>query len=368
MKANEDNSSEGQAQHNICYEREDYDGGETGGLEGSEGDNKKVENDDIKSETVTEDSDRRLKWYKRISGFGLMLAAIRVALLTGAELTVQKMNRVNPVVLLFYRSCTIMSLALPLSIISNNPPFPADRPLRHRALIVLRGFISCVGSMASFYSLQHMPLGDYKMMYSCRPVLTLLSARIFLKEPVGWVEALATVLMLSGVVMTIKPAFIFGSDLIETVDDEYYLGALVFMGSIVLTANTQVILRFLRKENFLSLIFAREIQFTVLIFVVINIAEMVMVSLTVWEKLQVLGIASLNILTSSLNIFALKLEDANKIALLDRSWALLLAFIVQIAFGEYPDIYTIVGICCVLTGIIAIGVKKIVNKSNKNVK
>ena len=28
--------------------------------------------------TVTEDSDRRLKWYKRMPGVGLMLAAIRV--------------------------------------------------------------------------------------------------------------------------------------------------------------------------------------------------------------------------------------------------------------------------------------------------
>ena len=32
----------------------------------------------------------------------------------------------------------------------------------------------------------------------------------------------------------------------ESVDDEYYLSALVYLGSIVLTANIQVILRYLR--------------------------------------------------------------------------------------------------------------------------
>jgi hypothetical protein len=70
-----------------------------------------------------------------------------------------------------------------------------------------------MGAMASFYSLQHMPLGtvplclceeieencknimiikissgDQKMIISTKPVFTVISARLFLKEPCGLLE------------------------------------------------------------------------------------------------------------------------------------------------------------------------------------
>jgi len=206
------------------------------------------------------------------------------------------------------------------------------------------------------------------MITSCKPVLTILSARIFLKEAFGAIEVLATVLMMAGVVLVIKPAFIFGtveSDVGE--DDQYLVSALLLLGSTFLTANISIILKYLRKESLLSILITREIVFSVITFVVISVFGLPLFLLEPMERLEVLLMSGICLLTSALNIAALRVEEANKVTVIDRSSSIIVSYIVQIIVtDDVPGMYTSIGVVLVLLAIIIIGANKIFCNNKKN--
>ena len=80
-----------------------------------------------------------------------------------------------------------------------------------------------------------------------------------------------------------------------------------------------------------------------------------------WEdrlKFVVLSVSS--IFTSVLNIISLKVEEAGKVALLDRSSAIIIALIIQITiFHEIPDNLSLVGLFLVLAAVFLTGLYKL---------
>ncbi|XP_023348982.1 solute carrier family 35 member G1 isoform X2 [Eurytemora carolleeae] len=332
----------------LMLEKEDEDNSKTDEM---------MKNNDV--EGLKEE--KKTKCYKKIIGLGLILTLIKIILSSLSDLLVKKLDNVHPITLLFYRSLAMLSLIFPISIGTNKPPFPADTKPKERFLLVLRGVLGCVGAMAVFYALQHMPLGDQKMIISCRPVLSIISARIFLKEPCGKFEILATLLMMSGVVLVIQPDFIFGTmGLGVERDSEFFLAAILLLASTILTANVSIILRYLRKENIVSIIISRELQYTILTFMVVSIVGLPLATLDTWDKLRVLTMACVTLSCCVLNILALKLEQANKIVLMDRSSAIVVAFTIQIVvFGDYPGLLTCIGVGLAMCAIFLLGVKKI---------
>jgi len=306
----------------------------------------------------------RLSWYKRFIGLGLILTVVKVVLKVLGDVIVKRMKHVDPIVLLHYRSITMMTMCLPASIALNKPPFPQDRTLKARLLLVTRGLIEGVAAMAFFFSLQHMPIGDQKMVTTSRPIITIISARIFLKEAIGKAEILATMLMTAGVILVIKPDFIFGEiikteDFVER-DNQYMLAACLLLGSTILTANGTIIVRMLRKENFMSMMFSREIQYSALTYAVIQFAGLAYMMLSPIDRLQVFAISAVQVMIQLLNLASLKLEEANKITIVERSSGIIVAMLVQIfIFDDLPDMITSIGVALGSCAVVTIGIKKI---------
>ena len=88
---------------------------------------------------------------------------------------------------------------------------------------------------------------------------------------------------------------------------------------------------------------------------------------SVQDKLKIAAFAISFIVESNLNLIALKLEEAGKIDLVDRSANIIIAFTIQIVyFGDIPEFYTFIGIGLVLLAILVVGAKSLCgNKYNK---
>jgi len=306
-------------------------------------------------------------WYKRIAGLGFILIIAKVFSKTLVDMIVRQLDSVHPIVILFYRSMTMMTIMMPVSVATNSPPFPSDRTLKERLLLILRGVIDCLSTMASFYSLQHMPLGDQRMLVACRSLVTLISARIFLKEAFGIFETISAVLMMSGIVLVLRPPFIFGNlQSGDFYDEEYLPAALTILASIVLSGNIQVILRYLRKEALMSILVTRELEFSMITYCIINIAGLPFFLLTAVNRAQVLAMACAACMTQSFNVLATKVEEASKLSMVERSVSVILGFILQIAwYNNLPGLLSYLGAALVLSSILMLGSKKICfNKFN----
>ena len=188
-------------------------------------------------------------FWKRIAGFGLMLIILKNIISIFADIIVKKIPNIHPVTLILYRSIISLSIAMPWGILQDQPPFPSNQTAKDRVLIVARGVIACLQVMASYFALKQMPLGVQKMILSTRPVFTIIFARFFLKESCGLVECVTIVLMLTGLVLVIKPPFLFTQQLESGYTEWFLLSALLLFLSTAIHSNVSIILRHLRKQS-----------------------------------------------------------------------------------------------------------------------
>ena len=298
--------------------------------------------------------------WKRIVGFGLMITIFKNIINGFSDLIVKKIVGINPVTLVFFRSIISLSIAMPLAIVKDQPPFPENQSVKDRVLLVTRCVIGCLHVSISYFALQQMPLSVQKIILSTRPVFTIIFARIFLKESCGLVECVSIVLMMAGIVLVIKPPFLFQQVMDVGYKEWFLLSSILLFISNAIQSNVSIILRHLRKQSVVSLNSSREIIYVIMTFLIIFCVGLEMFTPS-WEvrlKILVLGVSCS--ITSAMNIIALKLEEAGKIALLDRSSAIIIALVIQTTvFHEIPDSLSWVGMLLVLGAVILTGVYKV---------
>jgi len=104
----------------------------------------------------------------------------------------------------------------------------------------------------------------------------------------------------------------------------------------------------------------REIVFIILSFFVIMIANIQFYNPSTESKLTLLGLAVAIMVSSNLNLLALKLEEANKLSMVDRSLGIITAVLLDYyLLGAVPDYLSIIGIGLVIIALVIIGCKQI---------
>ena len=95
-----------------------------------------------------------------------------------------------------------------------------------------------------------------------------------------------------------------------------------------------------------------------MLFLIIMVSGIEFSNHSVQDKLKIFAFAISFLVTSNMNLVALKIEEAGKIDLVDRCLNIVGAFMIQILyFGDIPDLYTCVGIGLVLLAILVVGTK-----------
>lgn len=91
------------------------------------------------------------------------------------------------------------------------------------------------------------------MISAASPIFTVFSARVFIKEPVFIIDVVNVMLVFVGIILIVKPSFIFGAASMYN-DDPYAIYAVIVLtlASIFLQSNVYVVLRMLKGAFFLN--------------------------------------------------------------------------------------------------------------------
>ena len=80
----------------------------------------------------------------------------------------------------------------------------------HQRLLLLRGALGCAGLTCFYYALVRLPLGEATLINYTNPVFAAILAAAFLEERVGAREVMCLAASLAGVMLAVRPAFLFG--------------------------------------------------------------------------------------------------------------------------------------------------------------
>ena len=113
--------------------------------------------------------------------------------------------------------------------------------------MVARALIGTLMISIRFFALHHMPLADVAMINASSALFVNIQARIFLKEPIQLFNIFNVCLVLGGLVLIVRPPFLFG-------DNEFYLkdpqaltaAILSILASVIVNPLSAVVLRALK--------------------------------------------------------------------------------------------------------------------------
>ena len=269
------------------------------------------------------------------------------------NIIVKDLTTVPPVTLLFYRSLIMIGVSMPWAVAVNKPPFPSDMGRKEQAMLVFRGVVGFANILASYYSLRYLNIGDQKMVASSRPVWVIMFSRLFLKETCGVLEVILMMLMMTGLVLVIKPPIMFGTEAGEAYDSPAMWSALAVLITTALSSNTTIILRKMRKQHVASLTAANQILFLLQTFALIWIGGFELSSPVMVDKVMILVMSLVVITYSVLNMLALKIVEANISSMVTSCTDLVVAMLVQVFYYKIvPDMFS--GLGAGLVGLVLI--------------
>lgn len=288
---------------------------------------------------------------------GLLLAALSAMFFSLCSAIVKWMSDVNPVALAAYRFIGVLLPTIPILIHQQRPCFPKGK----RIMLILRSFTGTTALMLSFYAFRHMPLSDASVIVFSVPVFTSIFARMFLKEPCGWFNALSVIVTLIGVVLITRPPMIFGNTIASLGDNGQapeIWGAVAAFSSTLFGANAFVILRALKEVHF-SVIMTNFGTFALFQCVIVAyfIGALCLPACGL-DRYLIVALAVFSFLGQILLTIALQIEQAGPVAIA-RSTDIIYAFIWQVLFfEEVPNRFSIIGSILVMSSVILTGLRK----------
>ncbi|XP_020012234.2 solute carrier family 35 member G1 [Castor canadensis] len=291
-------------------------------------------------------------------GLGLFYTLLSAFLFSVASLFVKKVQDVHAVEISAFR-CVFQMLVIIPCLIYRKTGFIG--PKGQRIFLLLRGVLGSTSMILMYYAFQTTSLADATVIaFSC-PVFTSLFAWIFLKEKYSPWDALFTLFTITGVILIVRPPFLFGSNT-SGMEESYPIhlkGTFAAIGHAILAAMTLVILRKMGKsvDYFLSIWF----------YVILGLPESIIILFVLGEwSLPYCGLDRLFLILIGLlglggQIFitkALQLEKAGPVALM-KTMDVVFAFIFQIIFfNDVPTWWTVGGALCVVASSTGAAIRK----------
>ncbi|KAM5236463.1 solute carrier family 35 member G1-like [Ctenodactylus gundi] len=291
-------------------------------------------------------------------GLGLFYTLLSAFLFSVASLFVKKVQDVHAVEISALR-CVIQMLVIIPCLIYRKTGFMG--PKGQRIFLLLRGVFGSTSMILMYYAYQATSLADATVIsFSC-PVFTSMFAWIFLKEKYSLWDVVFTVFAIAGVILIVRPPFLFGSNTsgMEGSYSVHLKGTFAAVGHAVFAAVTLVILRKMGKsvDYFLSIWY----------YVILGLTESIIILFILGEwSLPYCGLDRVYLILIGLlglggQIFvtkAVQIEKAGPVALM-KTMDVVFAFIFQILFfNDVPTWWTVGGALCVVASSAGAAVRK----------
>ncbi|ELK00898.1 solute carrier family 35 member G1 isoform X1 [Pteropus alecto] len=284
----------------------------------------------------------------RCPGLGLFYTLLSAFFFSVGSLFVKKVQDVHAVEISAFR-CVFQMLVVIPCLIYRKTGFIG--PKGQRIFLFLRGLLGSTAMILLYYAFQTTSLADATVIsFSC-PVFTAILAWIFLKEKYSLWDALFTSFAIIGVILIVRPPFLFGSNTAEMVESysDHVKGSMASVAHALFAAFTLIILRKMGKsvEYFLSIWY----------YVVLGLVECVTILFITGDwRLPYCGLDRLFLILIGLfglagQVFltkALQIEKAGPVAIV-KTMDVVFAFVFQIIFlNDVPTWWTVGGALCVV--------------------
>ncbi|XP_022355688.1 solute carrier family 35 member G1 isoform X3 [Enhydra lutris kenyoni] len=302
--------------------------------------------------------DRETKKKAPCPGLGLFYTLLSAFLFSVASLFVKKVQDVHAVEISAFR-CVFQMLVIIPCLIYRKTGFIG--PKGQRIFLLLRGVLGSTAMILLYYAFQATSLADATVITFSSPVFTSIFACIFLKEKYSPWDALFTVFTITGVILIVRPPFLFGASA-AGVGESYSLhlkGTIAAVAHAVFGALTLVILRKMGKsvDYFLSIWY----------YVILGLLESIIILFIIGEwSLPYCGLDRLFLILIGLfglggQVFltkAIQIEKAGPVAIM-KTMDVVFAFIFQIIFfNDVPTWWTVGGALCVIASSTGAAVRK----------
>jgi len=217
-----------------------------------------------------------------------------------------------------------------------------------KRLLLMRGFAGFMGLSCYFYAIAHLPLADATVIQFCNPMLAALIAVFALHERLRWIEVVATVCSMVGVVLVAQPTFLFAQG--AALDPVAV--AIGFTGAVFSAVAYVVIRRLGASEHHMVVVLYFPLVTGPASLPILALEGVVVPQGVEWLLLLGIGVAAQ---LGQIEITkGLRLETASRASavtylqiVLAYTWGILL-------FGEYPNALSIVGALLVVVGVFAV--------------
>ncbi|XP_004607582.2 solute carrier family 35 member G1 isoform X1 [Sorex araneus] len=295
---------------------------------------------------------------KPCPGLGLVYTLLSAFLFSVGSVFVKKVQDVHAVEISGFR-CVFQMLVIIPCLIYRKTGFIG--PKGQRILLIFRGVLGSTAMVLFYYALQATSLADTTVITFSSPVFTSLFAWIFLKEKYSPWDALFTVFAITGVILIVRPPFLFGSSSTEAGQrySVHLKGTFAAVGHAVFGAGTLVILRKMgvSVDYFLSIWY----------YVVLGLMECVAILfvLGAWSLpncgLDRLFLVLIGLFGLGGQVFltkALQIEKAGLVSIM-KTMDVVFAFIFQILFfNDMPTWWTVGGALCVVASSTGAAIRK----------
>ncbi|XP_035231175.1 solute carrier family 35 member G1-like [Stegodyphus dumicola] len=292
--------------------------------------------------------------YKPFLGFIYIL--ICSLFITLSSVIVKKITYISPGQLSLVRNAGVLVGNLPIAIYSNEKIIG---PKGSRLHLTIRSFLGATALYLNLMAFRYLPLAEAAIIMSTLPAMVGITARLYLKEPCGVVQAFAILLTICGMLLSIQlPELITKRDVVKF-DTNYIIGLACAVGCVVLLSATFVMLREMKDVHFsVNLIFSGFIG------VLENSSITAAISYYSWPRcgydpVLVMLVGVFGFLGHCGLVLAIQTEAVSIITVMKAALDIIIAMIFQaIFFQSRPTLYNAGGALLVISCIAIIGTRK----------
>lgn len=168
---------------------------------------------------------------------GIIFALLHAFFSSLSGVIINELPHIPAITINFYQHFLCLVVTCPLVLFRRYPLFPPN----YRRVLVLRSLSSCVNVTLLFLSFRYIQFSDATAISFTSTAMTIVLAKLFLKEPCGVVHIVVITLSFSGVLLISRPAFLFHG--LDKYDSDTMFGVSMALIATVLIATSSVTMR-----------------------------------------------------------------------------------------------------------------------------
>lgn len=268
---------------------------------------------------------------------------------------VKKVSYISHGQLSLIRNTGVFVGTLPIAVYCQEPIFGKKRDT---ILIFLKAFCGATGLYMTLVAYRCLPLVDAAIVISTIPVVTIVLARVYLKEACGLIQMIPLVPTVLGVLLSMRVPELMQNKDIVVLESSYFGGLAAAVTGVFLLSSSIVTTRKLTHVHF-SIISLYNGFVGMIENAVINAILFPYVPACCgWDLILCVSMGLFGFLNNCAQTLSVKQQPAGLVTLEKYSVDIIFMILFQIAFfSEYPDTYSICGACLVIASLTFIGIE-----------